>query len=501
MMRGHRLCAGLACVVMGQAWGQNTTTLQPTLWVEPRVGVTLTATDNSGLSGNGKQADQILEVSPGVRMVANHGKVKGFLDYSATGVARAQGSDGDDLQHRLMANARINAIDNWAYVDVAGTISQNLVSAFGPIAGSSTTRANQAQTATYRISPYVRGELPYDTRYEARYYFQGTNTKSSARSDITTQGGSVQLSRQMGALGASVSANQESVDYDEGRSTETTAATARLSYLWSPHWTTGFTAGREYNDLLTLDREGYAYYGVDVRWRPSLRTFLSASVEDRYFGTGHNVLFEHRMARTMVRLSDSRSVSTTPNSSVDATLGTLYDLMDTLYESLEPDPVKRAQLVQQLLQERGLPGDALVSRSFLVSQATLQRNQQLAVLVNGQRGTFTVGYTRGNSRKLMNNLTLGDDFDNTTNIQTEALSFLYSHRLTPVTSANANYTVNRNRGDLNDQRVLQHTVSLGVNTSFSRRTVGGVQIRHLRSNRGSQPYSESALIGNILHRF
>lgn len=501
MKHWHRWCCGAAVAALSPVWAQSDASLQPSVWIEPRLGMRVTLTDNARLQGGQPQSEQILELTPGVRMVANQGRVKGFFDYGLSGLYRAQDTGGDDLQHRLNASAQINAIDNWAFVDVSGTVSQQLVSAFGPVAGSSSTNANQSQTATYRLSPYVRGQFPYGVNYEARVNLQGTQSKTNARSDSDTLGWSGRLTRQLGAAGWSLAADQQEVDYDQGRSTESSSLTGRFSYAWSPQWITGLTLGQESNDLLTLNKKRYANHGVDLVWRPSDRTTLVAGVNDRYFGTGHNVSFEHRAARTVVRLSDVRSVSTSPNANVNATLGTLYDLLDALLSPLEPDPVKRAQLVQAELQSRGLPGDLLVSQSFLVSQATLQRNQQLSVLMTGRRGAFTVSYVRGRSNRLLNNLTLGDDFDVTSQVKTQSLGFLYAHRLTPVTSANASYTLQRSEGDLNTQRSSQYTLTLGLSTQVGPRTSGSLQLRRIHSNTGLNPYSENALVGNILHRF
>lgn len=503
MKRWHRWCCGAAVAALGTAWAQSDSPQQASLWVEPRIGLSVTATDNARLQAGQQQSEQTLEVTPGVRVVANQARVKGFFDYNLSGLYRIQDTGGDKLQHRLNTSAQINAIDNWAFVDASATVSQQLISAFGPVAGSSTTNANQAQTATYRVSPSVRGQFPYGVKYEARYNVQGTKTKSNARGDSDTQGWAGRLSRQVGSAGWSLSADQQEVDYDSGRTTESGTVTGRFSYAWSPQWITGLTIGRESNDLLTPDntKKSYSNYGVDLIWRPSARTTLSAGVNDRYFGRGHNLSFEHRAARTVVRVSDVRDVSTSPNANVNATLGTLYDLLDALYVTLEPDPVKRAQLVQADLQSWGLPGDLLVSQSFLVSQATLQRRQQLSVLMTARRGTFTVSYARGHSSRLLNNLTLGDDFDSTSQIKTNTLSFLYAHRLTPVTSANASYALQRSEGDLDTQRNSQYTLTLGITTQLGRRTSGSVQVRRLHSNSGLNPYSESALVGNILHRF
>jgi uncharacterized protein (PEP-CTERM system associated) len=203
----------------------------------------------------------------------------------------------------------------------------------------------------------------------------------------------------------------------------------------------------------------------------------------------------------LVQVSDVRDVSTSPNASVDATLGTVFSLFDALYQTAIPDDVERAQFVLALLEKNGVPADYLVSQSFLVSQATLQRRQQLSVLMTARRGTFTVSYARGQSSRLLNNLTLGDDFDSTSRIKTDTLSFLYAHRLTPVTSANASYAIQRSEGDLDTQRNSQYTLTLGISTQLGRRTSGSVQVRRLHSTSGLNPYSENALVGNILHRF
>ena len=81
------------------------------------------------------------------------------------------------------------------------------------------------------------------------------------------------------------------------------------------------------------------------------------------------------------------------------------------------------------------------------------------------------------------------------------MSFLYAHRLTPVTSANASYSLQRSRGDLDSQRNSQYTLSMGISTQLARRTAGNLQVRRIHSNSGLNPYSENALVGNILHRF
>ncbi len=77
---------------------------------------------------------------------------------------------------------------------------------------------------------------------------------------------------------------------------------------------------------------------------------------------------------------------------------------------------------------------------------------------------------------MLNNLTLGDDFDSTSRIKTDTLSFLYAHRLTPdLTLANASYAIERSEGTGYSNASSQYTLTLGISTQLGRRTSGSVQ--------------------------
>ena len=69
------------------------------------------------------------------------------------------------------------------------------------------------------------------------------------------------------------------------------------------------TAGRERNDIITLQETSYDNTGIAVDWRPSQRTRLAVAAQKRYFGTGHNISLEHRTGLTVWRYTDTKAES------------------------------------------------------------------------------------------------------------------------------------------------------------------------------------------------
>ena len=74
----------------------------------------------------------------------------------------------------------------------------------------------------------------------------------------------------------------------------------------------------------------------------------------------------------------------------------VFDDYFDLFASRQPDPVLRAQEVNEFLRLRGIPATTQVISGFLASQVTLQRQQTLSVALLGIRDT--VNLTAAQSR-------------------------------------------------------------------------------------------------------
>lgn len=489
------------------AWAQDTAGAAPktSLWLERRVSVGATLSDNGNLSATHPRSEQLLEVSPGVRLLLNGPRARGFVDYSLRGLYYAQDTSGDRLRQALNASGTLNAWDNRAFVDLSGVIDDQAVSAFSPTSNAFGD-INRSQTARFRVSPYLRGEWAGLADYELRYSLETRSTEVDTRADLTVQALSLALgSRPQGqTLGWSLNANTQEVDYSLGRATRTDTLRAGLIVAITPQLRSTLYVGVESNDTLTPARKSYNTIGLDVDWRPSNRSRVFVGLEDRYFGHAHNIALEHRTARTVWRLSDTRGVNDSPLQTAQASLGSIYNLLDNLYASAVPDPIERAQRVNAELLNLGLPADEPVFQSFLSSSATIQRTQALSLALVGQRAVVTFALTRNRSSRLQSILNLGDDFDTNSRIDQQGWSVNLAHRLSPISSVSASLgrqrTEGRGSGPTPANRETFFT--LGYTTRLAPRTSASWQLRHRRyDNSAAGAFDANSISALLTHRF
>lgn len=497
----------LAVSAQTSALAQETTAAdpKPTLWVEPRVSVGATLSDNGSLSSTDPRSEQLIEVSPGLRLVINRPSLRGFLDYSLRGLYYAQDTSGDRLRHALNASGTVNAWDNRAFIDVSGVVDDQAISAFSPTSNAFGD-TNRSQTTRFRVSPYLRGELAGLADYELRYNLDTRSTDTNTRSDLTVQALSLALgSRMQGqTLGWTFNASSQEVDYSLGRTTRSDNLRVGLLAAVTPQLRSTVYVGVESNDILTPSRQSYNTIGLDVDWRPSSRSRVFVGLENRYFGNAHNIALEHRTAQTVWRLTDSRGVIDSPLQAAQASLGSIYTLLDNLYAAGTPDPIERAQRINAELLNLGLPADAQVFQNFLSSSATVQRSQSLSFALLGQRSVVTFALTRNRSNRLQSMLNLGDDFDTSSRIDQQGASINLAHRLTPVSSVNASLARQTSEGSgMGPTRTNRSTsFAVGYTTRLAPRTSASVQLRRTQyDNSAVNAFSETAISALLTHRF
>ncbi|WP_371736370.1 TIGR03016 family PEP-CTERM system-associated outer membrane protein [Acidovorax sp. SRB_14] len=494
--------AFVARPVAAQQMEESTEPRQPSIWMEPRISLQHTVTSNARLEAT-PVSDQVTEVIPGLRLVSNTARIKGFFDYSLRGIHYARGTGSDHVLHNLNANAVIEAIEQRAFVDVEGVVASQPISAFGAPVGGSPANPNATQSSSFRVSPYLRGRFGSLADYEARYSAQDTHTNTAIRSNILTQDWLLRLGNRSSGqvLGWSVDASQQTVDYSLGRNIDTATLRAHLVYAISPQIAVSGVVGAESTNQLSPIRESNSIVGLGAVWQPSERTRLSFDHERRYFGNAHNVVLEHRTGLTVWRYTDSQGVSSGQNAQ-SASLGSLFDLLNGVYARQELDPIRRTQFVLAEIERLGLPANLQVFPDFLRSSSSLQRAQQLSLAFLGQRSMLTLAATRTDNRRLDTIArSLGDDFDTNTRIRQRGWSLWLAHRLTPNSSLNASWIEQQSMGTVSGLETRVRSLSFGLNTLLAPRTNGGVQIRRVVSGGPAIPYRESAVIGTITHRF
>ena len=99
---GAVLVCALLLSLAGNSLAQDAGPARRAWSVEPTLSLRETFTDNYRLQTT-KASDAITEATAGVRVTANAGMVRGFLDYSLTGSAHSRHSDANEVRHFLNA--------------------------------------------------------------------------------------------------------------------------------------------------------------------------------------------------------------------------------------------------------------------------------------------------------------------------------------------------------------------------------------------------------------
>ncbi|WP_157979421.1 TIGR03016 family PEP-CTERM system-associated outer membrane protein [Rhodoferax ferrireducens] len=474
--------------------------------VMPSVSVSETLTDNVRLASDGQQSEQITEISAGVRINIDGATLKTFFDYSLTSVMYAQNSspDSTQFQNGLNTFGTLEVVDGWAFVDFNGSISQQAVSAFGTQSvDNAAINANKAEVAHYRLSPYVRGRLGDMASYEARYSRSVTNSDTAEGSGVSMVDGSVRLSGASAFrnLGWSADGNRQTVNYSAGRPTENDRLSLGLSYSITPQLRIFSNAGRESNNYTSIEKKSYGTSGFGASWFPSELTSLSASRDHRSFGEAHNLSFSHRTARTMWRFTDSKDVSATPSQTGIASLGSIYDLLYSQFESLEPNPTARARLVNAYLQANGISPNAIVVSSFLTAAVSLQRRQDFSLALLGVRDTVTFIATRSEGSRLDTVSTGVDDFSNSSLVRQRGFMVNYAHRLTPDYSLGVLVSQQNTSGVSSQQDITLRSFNINVTGRVGRKATASIAVRRVVSSGNTSSYIETAVIGSLIVQF
>ena len=476
--------------------------------ITPRISVNETLTNNLFLTSTNRTSDLVTGITPGISIEGQGARASLRLNYGLTQNLYARESSQNNLQNSLNAVGTLEAIEDWFFIDASGTVSQQLISAFGQTSPSDANiNNNQTETAYYSISPYIRGRFLSSTEYLLRYTASTTTADSSRVSDTTTNQwlGRINGNTRWGPLSWSLDASSNSVAYDIGRDRDDTRYQLTLSYRLTPQFEFSLIAGRETNNLVSLEDETYSDSGYGFVWTPSPRTKLDARMTRRFFGNGYEVAFSHRMPRSLLSYRASRDVSYQPAGVGNTGQGSNYDAYYAIIAAsnpgLAPDAI-RAQ-VNQVLQGRGVPADGTVVNGSLNNRPTLQKLQQLSYALLGARNTLTFSATESQQQPLGVVSGLTDDFSLANEVTQRGFGIIWGHQLTGHSSLSLS---------LNEQRSLAKGTNavdtktqgayLLFSTQLSPKTQANVGARHVISDGGiNADYTESALTGALSHSF
>lgn len=474
----------------------------PAWKVVPRISLVETLSNNVNLSSSEKQTGLITQVMPGVRVDGRTARMKVYFDYALSGNFYTNANQSSNTNSYLTTFGTFEAVDNWLFVDFRGAISQQLINPFGTQSPSTAYyNRNTAQTGTYGISPYIRGQLVGSAEYYLRYNYMYTDSGAGGFSDITLSQWQGQLrgNTRFQNLRWTIDGSQQSSDYSRGRSYDDERLRAMLTYRLFPEFSISASGGTESNNYQSIDMERKTTYGYGIDWAPTDRTTVYGYQEERFFGNGHNVLLSHRFPLSTIRYTDVRDVSFIPGQNTTAGMGTIFDMYFDQFASLIPDPGARTNFVRTMLNQAGISPNAQVTSDYLANRPRVQRRQQLSIILYGSRNSLTFLAARNDNEALsLVPGAPGNAISNLSRIEQEGYGIYFSHRLTPLTALNASgYREETTTSSQLAAKTTMTTIQAGVSTNLGAKTVGSLNARYTEFESPVNPYNETALIGAV----
>ena len=476
------------------------------LSVNSSLSATQTITDNSTLSSHDKVADAITQLTASLRLSSRTGRIQGALDYTLNGYIYGRSGSSNNLQNSLGANFVADVIDNWFSITGSAQIAQQSVSAFGTQSidpGLAGKNGNRTEVRTAQLSPAVRGRFGDLAAYSAQVTTGVTRSGAAdARGDSDFNSTGLTLGSLPGdRVSWSASANHAHTDYGGGLTTNFDAIRLTSGYGLGNDLRFSGSVGREWTDMIGGRRTATATWGLGANWSPGPRTRVSAQFDHRFFGNGYSLSLEHRLARSMLRISSSRDVSDPSAGAASRPLGTAYDLFYSQFASVEPDPAKRDQLVRSFLQGQGISPGAALYPGLLASRPMLQRMTEVAYVLEGVRSSLTLSAGLTTSGSLDPATTAADDLAEADSIRQRRLAMTLGHRLTPTTGLSLELSRQSTAGSASSQSNTLRSARLSLTTSLGQRSSASLTARHAVFDSSTAPYTENALIATFGLRF
>ncbi len=414
------------------------------------------------------------------------------------------------MQANLLGN--VEAVENFFFVEGAVDASPQYFTPFGAQPqGLANATQNRYQSASYRVSPYIRGGTTGDVQYSVRddnIWSTLNGTPLSVNNSYTNQL-TANVARHNPQLGWVLEYNRSSVTFTSQQPQVTQLGRLILEHSPDPQLKLRVSGGYE-NEDYTLTHSSGPIYGVGATWHPTERTNVEALWEHRFFGSSYLFNFAHRTPLSVWEANASRNITSYPQQ-----IGTLpagvdvSSIVNQLLLSSIPDPAQRQAAVDQFINSRGLPTSLSSPVNLYTQQITLQTQASGSVGLLGARNSIflTAFYLRQQPITASGNDLPGfiAGFNDNTQVGT---NIVWTHNLTPSLQLVASGTVSRTESNLPQDTLgfsatsRQGYATIGLSTPLSPNTTvnGSVryQVQHVDQGTG---YNEAAVLFGLSHTF
>lgn len=354
-----------------------------------------TATNNVNLDpSNSRTSDLVTSITPTLSIQENGERTSlvGALSVPVLFYART-GDQNNSVYPSLNLVGDVDLYNKIFHVEGSVSVAQQFFTPFGAQPGDFVNPTdNRYQTATYRISPYLKGVAENGISYELRNNNVWTNLSGapiSTNNSRYTQWIAKAESTENRTFAWRANYDYSDIDF-ENESTSLRTQLARLVPIYNVEPQLRLEASIGYEDNQgTLTSSKGTIYGVGLTWRPTDRTNVVGLWEHRFFGSSYLFSFDHRMPLSIWSVRASRNITTYPQQ-----LGTLQGgtnvsmFLNDIFASRITDPVARQQAVDNFINERGLPETVAGPVTLYGDQIVLQQQQSATAGLIGVRNTI-----------------------------------------------------------------------------------------------------------------
>lgn len=504
-----KFLAGMPALISLAAWAQAVSAPGDaparSFYLTPSVALQMTATDNVQLSATNKQADLIAQVIPEVHIGGQSGRIKGFLDYALTASAYAHDRESSNLQNALNASLNAEIIESRLFVDANANITQEYISPFGTQSPDiSLGNTNRTEVSTFDIAPRLAGLIAGQVNYEAtlRYGYTSSGTSEAADSSLLAGILRFEASTRWSKLSWATTFMYRKIDFSTGNSNFDEFALLSLRYAVTPELRVSVRGNIEASDLTSPERQTTNGWGGGLEWNPSPRTKLFLEEDQRSFGSSHLYGLEYRTPRTVWSISSRQGLSNGTFNGGRGNSGSAYDLLFTQFAAVQPDPVARAQLVNDFMKSNGIAQDTSFNSGYLTDQVTYERRQEASVALSGRRSTVILNAYQTYAKGLAGSPSPpGSQFADGNILRWRGFGVTVAHQLTPQSTANLSVAQERTTESVGGQYTNLWTVTGMWSTNLTRRASFSLSARYSDFSSNTAPYTEAALTANLGMQF
>ena len=458
----------------------------------------LLLSDNIGLAPPGEERDGlILEISPTLRAEINRPRLQAQLDYVLRNFYIEPDVGYEGPQHEVRGLGNMALKDDWLWLAGQALVHEVNTSPFEASSADPGSRVgNRTGYRRFDVSPYVRGQLGAQTRYEAGYAFNAVQY-SGDQLDSTAHRLHAQIARDpsLHRFGYQVSADGSQREFDGGADYETT--NARLLGLYRPGHTLTIGAGADYTriNVVTSDSGETGGWGpvVFMGWRPTPRTEFTVLAADAYYGKYGTATLSHRAGNWSLSVQYDQGI-------IDGSEAGLVYAGRTMFTPGQQGDA--ANPVMEGLGELGtIPGFGTPLATGLLGAALVDQRRLTASLGwLRRRNAIALTVFTSRDKAVQTNIPLPGSIAGLDDLEQHGAVLRYDRQLSPQTRGTLQGAVTHSEarsGTLESDLVVFDAI---LSRDFSRNTTMSIGYRWTEQS-GTTEYRENAVIATLDYRF